>query len=105
VAGDVTPGPLSTGLPDVDETTTLLASPTISRSRSRSRRRRSSISRQGNATVTQAVLMASFALAANSTITNLYDSCSNPLLEPVYYSLEGRMFRFLVFYGHSDQNL
>ena len=50
---------LSTGLPDVDETTALLGteSPTVSRSRSRSRRRKNSVSRQGTATVTQAVLM------------------------------------------------
>ena len=60
VVGDV----ISTGLPDIDETTTLLNSRTISRSRSRSRRRRTSLSRQGTATVTQAVLMASFLFAA-----------------------------------------
>ena len=52
-------GGLSAGLPDVDETTALLGteSPTVSRSRSRSRRRKNSVSRQGTATVTQAVLM------------------------------------------------
>jgi len=106
VADGVTPGALSTGLPDVDETTTLLASPTVSRSRSRSRRRRSSLSRQGNATVTQAVLMASFGhFLQIERLTNLYGSCLNLLLEPVYYSLERRMLRFLMFYGHSDENL
>ncbi|KAH9487259.1 Vacuolar amino acid transporter 3 [Psilocybe cubensis] len=49
--------PLSTGLPDANEHTSLLGSPNLSRSRSRSRRRRTSLSRQGTATVTQAVLM------------------------------------------------
>ncbi|KAF9485185.1 hypothetical protein BDN70DRAFT_910316 [Pholiota conissans] len=48
---------ISTGLPDVNETTALLESPSVSRSRSRSRRRKNSVSRQGTATVTQAVLM------------------------------------------------
>ncbi|KAF8969229.1 transmembrane amino acid transporter protein-domain-containing protein [Flammula alnicola] len=48
---------ISTGLPDVSETTALLESPSLSRSRSRSRRRKNSVSRQGTATVTQAVLM------------------------------------------------
>ncbi|PPQ93690.1 hypothetical protein CVT25_001417, partial [Psilocybe cyanescens] len=49
--------PLSTGLPDVNERTNLLGSPQVSRSRSRTRRRKNSVSRQGTATVTQAVLM------------------------------------------------
>ncbi|KDR78952.1 hypothetical protein GALMADRAFT_244633 [Galerina marginata CBS 339.88] len=48
---------IGTGLPDVNETTALLESPSVSRSRSRSRRRKNSVSRQGTATVTQAVLM------------------------------------------------
>ena len=61
-------GVISTALPDVDETTALLESPTISRSRSRSRRRRTSVSRQGTATVTQAVLMASLVYSTNSRI-------------------------------------
>ena len=64
----VIPSELSRVLPDVDETTTLLSSPTVSRRRSRSRRRGSSMSRQGNATVTQAVLMASFTYSALSII-------------------------------------
>jgi len=64
----IIPHELSTGLPDIDETTALLRSPTTSRRRSRSRRRRNSLSRQGNATVTQAVLMASFAHSPLSVI-------------------------------------
>ncbi|KIM40578.1 hypothetical protein M413DRAFT_164230 [Hebeloma cylindrosporum] len=56
VADGFIPQVLSTGQADIDETTTLLESPTISRTRSRSRRR-TSLSRQGTATVTQAVLM------------------------------------------------
>ncbi|PPQ89338.1 hypothetical protein CVT25_003175 [Psilocybe cyanescens] len=48
---------LSTGLPDVNERTGLLARQDSARSRSRSRRRKNSVARQGNATVTQAVLM------------------------------------------------
>ncbi|KAF8150727.1 vacuolar amino acid transporter 4 [Crassisporium funariophilum] len=49
--------PTVSALPDVDETTSLLRSPTVSRSRSKSRRRRNSVANQGTATVTQAVLM------------------------------------------------
>jgi hypothetical protein len=100
-------GVISTALPDVDETTTLLESPTISRSRSRSRRRRTSISRQGTATVTQAVLMACFAFSCKfeDRLTFMIDSCLNPLLEPVCYFLERRRFIPFIFYGCSDQIL